>query len=70
MKSLQLFMHLKKRKLAARINSDVPSMVDVDVKSHDGKSIHYQLLSIPFYLIEQLPRLLDEKLSGAQHVRK
>jgi predicted AAA+ superfamily ATPase len=70
MKSLHLFMHLKKKKFAARINSDVPSMVDVDVKSHDGKSIHYQLLSIPFYLIEQLPRLLDEKLLGVPHVTK
>lgn len=70
MKSLQLFMHLKKRNLAVRINSDVPSLVDVDVKSYDQKSISYQLLSIPFYLIEQLPRLLDEKLFGAHHVTK
>lgn len=60
MKSLQLFMHLKKRKIAVRINSDAPSFVDVRTKSHDAQSIHYQLLSIPFYLTEQLHRLLDE----------
>ncbi len=70
MKSLQLFMQLKKRKLAVRINSDVPSFVEVNVKSHDGQAIQYQLLSIPFYLIEQLPRLLDAILSGARNVPK
>ncbi|OGT46074.1 MAG: AAA family ATPase [Gammaproteobacteria bacterium RIFCSPHIGHO2_12_FULL_38_11] len=60
MKSLQLFMHLKKRKLAVRINSDLPSLVDVNAKSHNGEHIHYALLSIPFYLTEQLHRLLQQ----------
>lgn len=59
MKSLQLFMHLKQYQLAVRINSDVPHFVKVNAKTHDGKLLDYQLLSIPFYLIEQLPRLLD-----------
>lgn len=59
LKSLQIFMQLKKRQLAVRINSDVPSFASVNVKSYDGKPVSYELLSIPFYLIEQLPRLLD-----------
>ena len=59
MKSLQLFMHLKKRILAVRINSDVPSLASVNAKSYDGQPVHYQLLSMPFYLIEQMHRLLE-----------
>lgn len=59
LKSLQVFMQLKKRQLAVRINSDTPSFVSVNVKSYDSKPVSYELLSIPFYFIEQLSRLLD-----------
>lgn len=52
-------MQLKKRQLAVRINSDAPSFVSVNVKSYDSKPVSYELLSIPFYLIEHLSRLLD-----------
>lgn len=69
LKSLHLFMQLKQRKLAVRINSDVPSFANVNVKSYDSKPVSYELLSIPFYLIEQLPRLLDS-ISGTRHVTK
>jgi predicted AAA+ superfamily ATPase len=69
LKSLHIFMQLKKRKLGVRINSDVPSFVKVNVKSYDSKPVNYELLSIPFYLIEQLPRLLDS-LSGTRHATK
>ncbi|EKD71524.1 MAG: hypothetical protein ACD_46C00170G0001 [uncultured bacterium] len=58
MKSLQLFMRLKKKKFSVRINSDFPSLVNVSAKSHDGISVEYELLSIPFYLIEQMRRFL------------
>ncbi len=60
MKSLQLFMKLKKLTCAVRINSDMPSLVDVDVKLSDQDSVQYQLISIPFYLIEQLHRILSD----------
>ena len=59
LKSLQQFMHLKNRKKAVRINADIPSTVLVDLKTPGGESVVYQLLSIPFYLTEQLHRLLD-----------
>lgn|SRR3990167_4466184 len=62
MKSLQLFMQLKKRKLAVRINSDTPSLVDVNMRGRGGENIKYQLFSIPFYLINELHRLLDANL--------
>ena len=58
LKSLHLFMGLKKFPLAMRINSDYPSKADVDVKDHAGNSIKYSLISIPFYLIGQIHRLL------------
>lgn len=58
LKSLHLFMELKKSSLAVRINSDSPSKTNVNVKNHVGVAVQYQLLSIPFYLIGQVGRLL------------
>ncbi len=60
LKSLHLFMDLKNLPLAIRINSDIPSVTPVKVKNHKGKFIEYQLLSIPFYLLGQVHRLLEE----------
>lgn len=51
LKSLHYFMHLKGLQYAVRINADLPSTVMVNAKIHSGESVHYQLLSIPFYLI-------------------
>jgi len=45
--------------MAARINADFPSKTPVSVKSRTGKKVEYTLLSIPFYLMGQLSRLLD-----------
>ncbi|MGE3920340.1 MAG: ATP-binding protein [Gammaproteobacteria bacterium] len=59
LKSLHLFMDSKKLKQAVRVNSDFPSQTKVQIKSHTGNNIEYQLLSIPFYLLGQLHRLLD-----------
>jgi len=60
LKSLHLFMALKKLSRALRINASPPSQVFVQTKTHDS-SIEYQLYSIPFYLTEQIHRLLSEK---------
>lgn len=57
LKSLHLFMGLKKLGLALRINSDLPSQTDIQIKDHEGKDINYTLLSIPFYLIGQIHRI-------------
>jgi predicted AAA+ superfamily ATPase len=59
LKSLHLFMGSKKLSLAVRINSDLPSKTGVNVKDHSGDRIEYKLLSLPFYLIGQMHRLLD-----------
>ncbi|NDD59413.1 MAG: ATP-binding protein [Chlamydiae bacterium] len=59
LKSLHQFMKEKKYTIAVRVNSDVPSLAFIEVKDElQESSISYQLMSIPFYLIEQLPRLL------------
>lgn len=48
LRSLHFFMELKKLKTALRINADYPSITN----------LNYKLISIPFYLIEQIPRLI------------
>lgn len=59
LKSLHRFMHLKKLRLAVRINSALPVIFEMDIKETQGASVHYQLRSIPFYLIGELHRLLE-----------
>lgn len=65
LKSLHLFIGLKGYKLAVRINSDFPSKTDLSIKIHGSENANYTLYSIPFYLIEQLHRLLNNKLESA-----
>lgn len=62
LKSLHFFLGLKSYSLAVRINSDYPSETLVRVKDHLGIPVEYTLLSIPFYLVGQLHRLLDLKV--------
>lgn len=59
LKSLHYFMGLKQFDRAVRINSNLPSQAAVQVKDHQGNEIEYTLISIPFYLIKQLHRLLN-----------
>jgi len=59
LKSMHLFMGMKKLSLAIRINSDFPSITVVDVKDQTGSSVKYTLLSLPFYLTGQIHRLVD-----------
>lgn len=59
LKSLRLFMELKKGSLAVRVNSDLPSQVSVEIKNGERSPIQYTLISIPFYLVGQIYRLLE-----------
>jgi len=59
LKSLHVFMGLKKLPLAIRINSDYPSKTNVDVKDNLGKSVNYTFISIPFYFVGQIHRLVS-----------
>lgn len=60
LKSLHHFMESKGKHLAVRINSDYPTFGFVQVKTTTGFTVEYSLLSVPFYLIGQLHRLLTE----------
>lgn len=59
LKSLHLFMGLKKFPIAVRINSDYPSKINIETKDNIGNLAKYILISIPFYLSSQIHRLLD-----------
>jgi predicted AAA+ superfamily ATPase len=60
LKSLHLFMDLKQFKMAVRINSGLPSVTNVFVKNSAGSEISYKLISLPFYLVGQIHRLLGK----------
>ncbi len=60
LKSLHQFMESKGRNLAVRINSDYPRFDLIQVKTTTASAVEYSLLSIPFYLVGQLHRLLSE----------
>lgn len=58
MKSLHVFMGLKNIKRAIRINSNTPGQMHVALKNNMGHAVNYDLISIPFYLVGQINRLL------------
>lgn len=59
LKSLHQFMQAKEKTVAVRFNSDTPSLGPVRIKEHSGSLLEYTLLSLPFYLMGQLHRLID-----------
>jgi hypothetical protein len=59
LRSLHQFMKEKKKTTAIRINSDFPRLGPINVKDSCGDCTQYTLLSIPFYLIGQVHRLID-----------
>ena len=59
LKSLHQFMLRKRKSLAVRINSDYPTLGPVRVKISEDLTLEYTLLSLPFYLIGQLHRLIE-----------
>lgn len=58
LRSLHYFMHARKLKFAVRIYSRTLNITSIEMKLNTGELVSYSLLSIPFYLIEELPRLL------------
>lgn len=61
LKSLHIFMGLKNLTKAVRVNTGLPSKTKIEMKDPLGtqKTVQYDLLSIPFYLLGQVHRLLD-----------
>ena len=62
LRSLHYFMNERGFKFAVRIYSGALNMTPVQVMLNNGETVSYRLLSIPLYLIEELPRLLDSLL--------
>lgn len=58
LKSLHQFMAERKLSLAVRLNTDKSSLTDLDVKTVKGERARYKLISLPFYMISEIPRLL------------
>jgi len=59
LKSLHYFIREKSWDFAVRFNADTPSFLKETVKLPEGNPVSYKLLSLPFYLAEQLERLVS-----------
>jgi uncharacterized protein len=59
MKSLHQFMADRALLLAVRVDRNPPSFLEVDVRTTQGDSARYGLLSLPFYLLHRLPELTE-----------
>jgi len=63
LKSLQQFVLNKNANLCVRFDLNLPGMQEIthSAKVADGSvPVTYRLLSLPLYLAEELPRILDE----------
>jgi len=58
MKSLHAFMQEKELKLAARFDTNPPSIQDMKLRTTTGEEVGYRLTSLPLYMVESLPLAL------------
>ncbi len=63
MKSLHQFMEEKKLDLAVRCNLNLPVVEIIQVKTTLGQPVTYRLVSVPIYLSEHLPRLIEQVIA-------
>lgn len=63
MKSLHQFMHERRLGIAVRVDTNPPSLMDMNVKTTLGQAVRYRLLSVPLYLLWNLPEILLEQLA-------
>jgi predicted AAA+ superfamily ATPase len=62
LKSMHVYLFEKKLKTGIRLNTDIPSLGKFTTKVRSGSTnseITFQLLSLPLYMANQLPRLLN-----------
>ena len=62
LKSLHQFVFEKRVPFAVRFHADLPDLqaIDTEVRRGSGTGrVRYRLLSLPLYLVEQLPRILE-----------
>ncbi len=60
LKSLHLFLREKKRRLAIRLSTAPPSVVDATTSLHMGEKVAFTLLTLPLYLVGEVRRLARE----------
>ena len=68
LKSLHQFVFEKRVPFAIRFHADLPELqtVDADVRrSRGAERVRYRLLSLPLYLVERLPRIVDGVSAGS-----
>ena len=58
LKSLHQFISERNFKTAVRINSEKPAVTKINVKTSTGNMAKYSLISIPFYLTEEIDRFI------------
>lgn len=58
LKSLHQFMAERNLKTAIRINSEKPTTADLNIKTSIGNRVKYSLISISFYLTEEINRFI------------
>jgi len=58
LKSLHQFMSERNFKIAVRINSEKPAITNINIKTSTGGTAEYSLISIPFYLTEEVNRFI------------
>jgi predicted AAA+ superfamily ATPase len=64
LKSLHRFAYEKKSEIAVRFDLNPPSIQDIETRianSTENENIHYRLLSLPIYMVEQMKRLLQSE---------
>jgi hypothetical protein len=59
LKSLHVFMELKKLSKAVRVCSGLPNSSLVEIRSAKDSLVRYELRSIPFYLLGEIHRLIS-----------
>ncbi|MHB1254281.1 MAG: AAA family ATPase, partial [Candidatus Humimicrobiaceae bacterium] len=58
LKSLHQFVSERNFKTAVRINSEKPFNTNINIKTVTGSLAKYSLISIPFYLTEEVDRFI------------
>ncbi len=59
MKSLHAFMHSKHLELAVRFDTNPPSTQNIKVRTTTGEAVEYRLISLPLYMAESLPTVIN-----------
>ncbi len=63
LKSLQQFVFFKKAETAVRFDLNLPAIQNIKhvIRTRDGnRSVMFKLISLPLYLVEELPRILND----------